>query len=75
MLFTRTSIAGGERRRPAKPVRHELSGHMFVFGWQALVMYLGRLLISQRSLHNAPTFRLLLKVAMEGTHECEFLNF
>ena len=29
---------------------------------------------SQRSLHNAPIFRLLLKVAVNGTHECDFLN-
>ena len=30
---------------------------------------------SQRSLHNAPIFRLLLKVAVNGTHQCESLNF
>ena len=30
---------------------------------------------SQRSLHNAPIFRLLLKVAVNGTHQCDFLNF
>ena len=29
---------------------------------------------SQRSLHNAPIFRLLLKVAVDGTHQCDFLN-
>jgi len=33
------------------------------------------LLLSQRSLHNAPIFRLLLKVAVNGTHQCDFLNF
>ena len=33
------------------------------------------LLLSQRSLHNAPIFRLLLKVAVNGTHQCESLNF
>ena len=27
------------------------------------------------SLHNAPIFRLLLKVAVKGTHQCDFLNF
>ena len=32
-------------------------------------------LLSQRSLHNAPIFRLLLKVAVNGTHQCDFLNF
>ena len=32
-------------------------------------------LASQRSLHNAPIFRLLLKVAVKGTHQCDFLNF
>ena len=30
---------------------------------------------SQRSLHNAPIFRLLLKVAVNGTHQCDFSNF
>lgn len=30
---------------------------------------------SQRSLHNAPIFRLLLKVAVNGTHQCDCLNF
>ena len=29
-------------------------------------------LASQRSLHNAPIFRLLLKVAVNGTHQCDF---
>jgi hypothetical protein len=24
---------------------------------------------------NAPIFRLLLKVAVKGTHQCDFLNF
>ena len=28
---------------------------------------------SQRPLHNAPIFRLLLKVAVKGTHQCDFL--
>ena len=31
--------------------------------------------VSQRSLHNAPIFRLLLKVAVNGTHQCDFLEF
>ena len=30
---------------------------------------------SQCSLHNAPIVRLLLKVAVNGTHQCESLNF
>ena len=30
---------------------------------------------SQCSLHNEPIFRLLLKVAVNGTHQCESLNF
>ncbi len=34
----------------------------------------GQLGASQRSLHNAPIFRLLLKVAVNGTHQCDFLN-
>ena len=31
--------------------------------------------LSQRSLHNASIFRLLLKVAVNGTHQCDFLIF
>ena len=30
---------------------------------------------SQRSLQIAPIFRLLLKVAVNGTHQCDFTNF
>ena len=30
---------------------------------------------SQRSLHSAPIFRLSLKVAVNGTHQCDFHNF
>ena len=30
---------------------------------------------SQRSLHNAPIFRLLLKVAVNGTHQCDYSIF
>ena len=33
------------------------------------------LLASQRSLHNAPIFRLLLKVAVNGTHQCDSIEF
>ena len=29
---------------------------------------------SQRSFHNEPIFRLLLKVAVKGAHECELRN-
>ena len=36
-----------------------------------LVLYFS----SQRSLLNAPIFRLLLKVAVKGTHQCDFTNF
>ena len=32
-------------------------------------------LASQHSLQNAPIFRLLLKVAVNGMHQCDFLNF
>ena len=31
--------------------------------------------LSQRSLHNAPIFRLLLKVAVKGTHQCDSYQF
>ena len=30
---------------------------------------------SQRSLHYAPIFRLLLEVAVKGTHQYDFCNF
>ena len=30
---------------------------------------------SQRSLHNAPIFRLLVKVTVNGTHQCDYANF
>ena len=32
-------------------------------------------LASQCSLHVASIFRLLLKVAVNGTHQCDFINF
>ena len=56
----------------------------YSFGWdQALdkhILYCGisawtLQTASQRSLHNEPIFRLLLKVAVKGTQQCEFLNF
>ena len=31
--------------------------------------------LSQRSLHNAPIFRHLLKAAVNGSHQCDFPNF
>ena len=31
--------------------------------------------LSQRSLQSEPIFRLLLKVAVNGTHQCDSLNF
>ena len=34
-----------------------------------------QILASQRSLHNAPIFRLLLKVAVKGTHQCDLQFF
>ena len=65
--------AGPRRRR--RSARYE--------AWQragaaALTWWLGSghaQAISQRSLHNAPIFRLLLKVAVNGTHQCDFPNF
>ena len=35
----------------------------------------GAAISSQRSLHSAPIFRLLLKVAVNGMHQCDFHNF
>jgi hypothetical protein len=59
---------------------------MFSFGLQHLARYQSCLinalvletplgLISQCSVHNAPIFRLLLQVAVNGTHQCESLMF
>ena len=41
----------------------------------ALIPIVQGLRTSQRSLHNAPIFRLLLKVAVNGTHQYDFTNF
>ena len=35
----------------------------------------GAAMSSQRSLHSASMFRLVLKVAVNGTHQCDFHNF
>ena len=32
-------------------------------------------IVSQRSLHDAPIFRLLLKVAVDGMYQCDCLKF
>ena len=61
---------------------------MFSFGLQSVARYQGCVisdlvldthppleLTSQCSLHNAPIFRLLLNVAVNGTHQCESLFF
>ena len=50
----------------------ELTSYMWLNRFNAS---LNLALPSQRSLHNAPIFRLLLKVAVNGTHQCDFLNF
>ena len=39
------------------------------------MLWLPPLCPSQRSLHSAPIFRLLLKVALDWTHQCDFHNF
>ena len=46
-------------------------------GWSLMlgVYVTAALASSQCSLHNAPIFRLLLKVAVNGTHQCESFNF
>ena len=46
-----------------------------VYTLSAVTMRILWLVASQRSLHNAPIFRLLLKVAVNGTHQCDFQNF
>ena len=42
---------------------------------RAVTMPILWLVASQRSLHNAPIFRLLLKVAVNGTHQCDSIEF
>ena len=42
---------------------------------RAVAMHKFRQVASQRSLHNAPIFRLLLKVAVNGTHQCDSIEF
>ena len=43
--------------------------------WQHEQPWVWEMWSSQRSLHNAPIFRLLLKVAVNGTHQCDLSNF
>ena len=59
------------------PVRLADKCQLGAAGWCQILgnRHCGRLRVSQRSLHNAPIFRLLLKVAVNGTHQCDFLNF
>ena len=42
---------------------------------QCVMVQQGHPCSSQRSLQDAPIFRLLLKVAVKGTHQCDFTNF
>jgi hypothetical protein len=42
---------------------------------RCVAVKLGQGIPSQRSLHYAPIFRLLLKVAVKGTHQCDLSNF
>ena len=45
------------------------------FCWSSTICGVVTQHTSQRSFHNEPIFRLLLKVAVKGTQQCEFLNF
>ena len=47
--------------------------HQASLSWSC-TLHLGTTL-KHHSVHNAPIFRLLLKVAVNGTHQCDFLNF
>ena len=42
---------------------------------RALATYMLPLVASQRPLRNAPIFRLLSEVAVNGAHQCDFSNF
>ena len=57
---------------PATPNASRIIGVHDLWGMMCVA---GAGFSSQRSLHNAPIFRLLLKVAVNGTHQCDFLNF
>ena len=60
---------GGQMVNPHGREREELSLLLALAGSS------GPRPTSQRSLHNAPIFRLALKVAVNGAHQCDFPNF
>ena len=55
-------------------IEHHVCPHVFLFLRLVVPVAPGHK-PSQRSLHYAPIFRLLLKVAVKGTHQCDFTNF
>ena len=64
------SISGYAQNSTRTPPRNDL---MHLLLRSSLLSCQG--VSSQRSLHNAPIFRLLLKVAVNGTHQCDYSNF
>ena len=66
--------SGLDRPSRLPNITHNTKNNIFVAG-TALATLFAASGASQRSLHNAPIFRLLLKVAVNGTHQCDFQNF
>ncbi len=70
------SGAWAEERRSGRDVGHRSTS---ILRWSKTQIFVGPSLktdiLSQRSLQNAPIFRLLLKVAVNGTHQCDCPNF
>ena len=61
--------------RDAALLIHATFRNTSVHTLSAVTMRILWLVASQRSLHNAPIFRLLLKVAVNGTHQCDSIEF
>ena len=69
-----TFTAQKHKRLAQKTTRTRTTNDLMHLVWrQGLMSRQG--VSSQRSLHNAPIFRLLLKVAVNGTHQCDYSNF
>ena len=64
-------LAGGAQSKLGKLITESTAAIAKLILWKEMA----RSRLSQRSLQDAPIFRLLLKVAVKGTHQCDFLNF
>ena len=71
---TSSTLLADTQRTPCVFITHA-SPHVVTTREMHYQLFALQYVPSQRSLHNAPIFRLLLKVAVNGTHQCDFLNF